>query len=56
MPYGRISKIDKDLTTIITDDYEVVQVNSLFLPLKLKKGDYVELQDNRIVMKWDNEY
>jgi hypothetical protein len=42
---GKITRIGKDVTTIFTEDNKVVEVNSLFLPVKYKLGDSVELED-----------
>jgi hypothetical protein len=48
---GKITRIGKDVTTIFTEDNKVVEVNSLFLPVKYKLGDSVELEENRIVLR-----
>lgn len=49
--YGRIAKIDVETTTIFTEENKIIRVNSLFLPLKLKTGDVVEIEEDRIVLR-----
>lgn len=51
MEYGRITKVEKDITTIVTDEYRVIQMSTLFLPVKLSQGDRVELDGDRIVLR-----
>lgn len=48
---GIIMKINDDKTTILTEENDIVEMNSLFLPLKLNTGDHVEIQDNKIVLR-----
>jgi hypothetical protein len=48
---GKITRIGKEITTIFTESNQVIEVNSLFLPLKFKQGDSVELEENRIVLR-----
>lgn len=48
---GKITNIGEEITTIFTEDNQIVEVNSLFLPIKFKTGDSVELEDNRIVLR-----
>lgn len=48
---GTIVKINDDKTTILTEENNVIEMNSLFLPVKLGAGDHVELQDNKIVLR-----
>jgi hypothetical protein len=47
---GRITNIGSKTTIIITEENTIVLVNSLFLPIKFKQGDIVELEDNRIIL------
>lgn len=49
--YGRIAKIDVETTTILTEENRIIKMNSLFMPLMLKLGDIVEIQDDRIVLR-----
>lgn len=51
MENGKITKIEKDLTTIVTDDFRVIQTHTLFLPIRFKEGDNVELEGDRIVLR-----
>lgn len=47
---GTISKIEKNKTIIIAEDDSIITVNTLFLPIRLREGDTVELEDGRILM------
>jgi hypothetical protein len=49
--YGRITNIGEEATTILTEENRVIVVNSLFLPVRLKSGDTVELDDDKIVLR-----
>lgn len=48
---GRIVTIEKDKTTIVTEDKKIIEVNTLFMPLKFVSGDFVEIEDNNIVLR-----
>jgi hypothetical protein len=48
---GRIVSIGDDVTTIVTSDKKILELNSLFTPIKLVPGDFVEIEDNKIVFK-----
>lgn len=52
MENGRITKIEKDLTTIVTDDFRVIQSSTLFLPVRFREGDRVELEGDRIILRF----
>lgn len=49
--YGRIAKIDEEATTIMTDEYDVIVVDSLFMPVGFKPGDIVEIEGGKIVLR-----
>jgi hypothetical protein len=49
--YGRITNIGEEATTILTEENRVIVVNSLFLPVQLKSGDTVELDEDKIVLR-----
>ena len=49
--YGRIAKIDVETTTILTEENRIIRMSTLFLPLKLKSGDIVEIEEDRIVLR-----
>ncbi|TDT58401.1 hypothetical protein [Fonticella tunisiensis] len=48
---GVVIKMEEDITTILTDDNRLLEVNSLFLPVKLGTGDRVEIDGNKIVLR-----
>jgi hypothetical protein len=48
---GRIVNIGEDLTTVVTQDQKILEFNSLFIPIKLVPGDFVEIENNKIVIK-----
>lgn len=52
MENGRIAKIEKDFTTIVTNDLRVIKTSTLFLPVKFREGDTVELEGDRIVLRF----
>lgn len=49
--YGRITRIDEESTTILTEENKVIVVSSLFLPLRYKLGDIVEIDSDKIVLR-----
>lgn len=51
--YGRITRIDEESTTILTEENKVIVVSSLFLPLRYKLGDIVEIDSDKIVLRWN---
>jgi hypothetical protein len=48
---GMIAKVNDDKTTILTEDNRVIEMNSLFLPVKYNTGDWVELEEDKIVLR-----
>lgn len=48
---GRIVNIGEDVTTIVTSDKKIIELNSLFIPIKFVPGDFIEIEDNKIVIK-----
>lgn len=49
--HGWILKMENDITTIITEDNSFLLLNTLFIPVNLKSGDPVEIEDNKIVLR-----
>lgn len=49
--YGRITKIDDEFTTILSEENKIIMVNSLFLPVQLRSGDIVEIDEDKIVLR-----
>lgn len=49
--YGRIAKIGEESTTIMTDENDVIVVDSLFMPISFKTGDLVEIEGGKIVLR-----
>lgn len=48
---GRITDIGEESTTILTEENKVILVNSMFLPIRFKSGDMVELEGDKIVLR-----
>lgn len=48
---GRIVDIGKDITRVVTQDKQILEFNSLFIPIKLVPGDFVDIEDNKIIIK-----
>ena len=48
---GRIVNIGDDVTVIVTSDKRILEFNSLFMPVNLVPGDFVEIEDNKIVLR-----
>lgn len=44
-------KIESNITSILTSDNQLVEVKTPFLPINLKAGDSVELQNGKIVIR-----
>lgn len=49
--YGKIAKIGEEITTIMTEENDVIEMNSLFMPVMFKTGDTVEIEDGKIVLR-----
>lgn len=49
--YGRITSIGDEATTILTEKNRVIVINSLFLPVQLRSGDIVEIEEDRILLR-----
>lgn len=48
---GVILKIDDNIATVLTEDNRLIEINPLFLPLKFKTGDSVELEGEKLVLR-----